>query len=151
MNKQTDPNNSTDKQIGTLQKQLQEQLKKINDVSYLVDDGDALQQTLEQLKAIHQDLQKHCKLDDGLRLRLSPHKKRLRLTSTDYHKVFYKKLQRRKKYKRKEQKQSFLIDLSNCNSEKWDQESETNVFIDQKANKKIVSLEKSDICSRNAI
>ena len=148
----TDPTNSTDKQIGTLQKQLQEQLKKINDVSYLVDDGDALQQTLEQLKAIHQDLQKHCKLDDGLRLRLSPHKKRLRLTSTDYHKVFYKKLQRRKKYKRKEeQKQSFLIDLSNCNSEKWDQESETNVFIDQKANKKIVSLEKSDICSRNAI
>jgi hypothetical protein len=101
----------SDLQIGTLQKQLREECKEIIDISYLVDNKDAINDALKKLENVHQELRKHTKVKNGISLRLSPQKRKLKLSSTDYHKVFYKKLERRKKYKRQDKnKHSFVID-----------------------------------------
>ena len=101
-----------EKQISTLQKRLREECKEITDISYLVDDKDAMNEALKRLEHVRQDLHKKTSAQSGISLRLSPHKKKLKLSSADYHKVFYKKLQRRKKYKRHDKKESLIIDLS---------------------------------------
>ena len=83
-----------------MQKRLGEECKEIIDISYVVDDKDAINEALKRLEHVRQDLRKKTSAQSGISLRLSPEKKKLKLSSADYHKVFYKKLQRRKKYKR---------------------------------------------------
>ena len=122
-----------EKHISTLQKRLREECKEIIDISYLVDDKDAINEALKRLEHVRQDLRKKTSAQSGISLRLSPEKKKLKLSSADYHKVFYKKLQRRKKYKRHDKKESLIIDLS-C--------GDKQILNQQKKNRKSVSSSK---------
>ena len=116
-----------------MQKRLREECKEITDISYLVDDKDAMNEALKRLEHVRQDLRKKTSAQSGISLRLSPQKKKLKLSSADYHKVFYKKLQRRKKYKRHDKKESLIIDLS-C--------GDKQILNQQKRNRKSVSSSK---------
>ena len=86
--------NGRDAQLAVLQKNLREEVKQINDLSYLVDDEDTLREVVTTMENVEKNLSNHCCAEKGLVVRLSPSKKKLK--SRDFHKVFYKKLQRRK-------------------------------------------------------
>lgn len=70
-----DVRQSSDLQIGTLQKRLREESKKIIDISYLVDNNNPINEALKKLEDVHQGLQQHTKLESGISLQLFPQKK----------------------------------------------------------------------------
>ena len=71
----------------------------MRDAAYNVEDPDCLQEALKNLAQVHSSLLSKIPNEGGLRMRTSPAKKRLKVTTMDYHKVFHKKLPLRRKKK----------------------------------------------------
>ena len=69
-------------------------LDKIDTINttFMVDVKTSISQAIKQLENIHLLLQKSCASINGIPLRTSPVKKKLKITSTKYHQVFHKKL-----------------------------------------------------------
>ena len=85
--------------VETLRKQLQQALETAKNFTYLIDDPSVLRQSLADVETVKLTLKRAAGDSGGLQLRLSP--KRLKVTSSEYHKVFHKKLPLRKRFKRK--------------------------------------------------
>ncbi|XP_028414338.1 uncharacterized protein LOC114537497 [Dendronephthya gigantea] len=85
-----------------LKQTFREKLSALQNISYLLDNENL--NLLENAIAIVDDLrvklQSASPKENGLLLRGSPEKKKLKITSTDYHKVFHKKLSLRRKRKK---------------------------------------------------
>lgn len=71
----------------------------MRDAAYNVEDPECLKEALKNLAQVHSSLLSKIPKEGGLRMRTSPAKKRLKVTSTDYHKVFHKKLPLRRRRK----------------------------------------------------
>lgn len=91
---------------------LMERLDNLKSLLFLVDNQEVLEDAAQTLEELTSSLREHCPNQDGLPLRQSPAKKRLKTTSVDYHKVFHKKLPMRKKYKRKDKNPKVVVDLT---------------------------------------
>ena len=85
--------------MAKLRTQVRETAGLVRDATYHVTNIDCLKEAMEALKKIHQSLMCNSLREGGLPIRSSPAKKRLKVTSLDYHKVFHKKLPLRRKRK----------------------------------------------------
>ena len=83
-----------------LQKKFQDALAGLKDVSFLLDDVGVLQEATTIVEKLLSNLRATCPKAEGLFLRSSPEKKKLKITTTEYHKVFHKKLSLRRKKKK---------------------------------------------------
>ena len=79
---------------------LRQNLQALVDLTYTVEDVSALDLALAKINEIITDLRKPCR-QGGLAVRQSPVKKKIKITSTDYHRIANKPLPLRKKYKRR--------------------------------------------------
>ena len=83
-----------------LQRQFQDKLSRLKNLSFLVEDVKVLQDAINIADNLQVALRATCPRVEGLFLRSSPAKRKLKITSIDYHKVFCKKLPLRKKQKK---------------------------------------------------
>lgn len=86
--------------LAKLRRQFQDKLDGLKNISFLVEDAKMLQEAINFADNLQVALRSTCPRVDGLLLRGSPEKKKLKITSPDYHKVFHKKLSLRKKRKK---------------------------------------------------
>ena len=86
--------------LAKLQRQFQDKLSGLKNLSFLVEDVKVLQDAINIADSLQVALRATCPRVCGLFLRSSPAKKKLKITSIDYHKVFHKKLPLRKKRKK---------------------------------------------------
>ena len=86
--------------LAKLQRQFQDKLSGLRNLSFLVEDVKVLQDAINIADNLHDALRATCPRVEGLFLRSSPAKNKLKITSIDYHKVFHKKLPLRKKRKK---------------------------------------------------
>ncbi|KXJ09652.1 hypothetical protein AC249_AIPGENE11456 [Exaiptasia diaphana] len=100
-----------------LSKTLQSKVKLLLDTSYILDDIGALKEAIKRVDDITSFLKSHCSFHNGLPLRSSPTKKKLKITSSDYHKVFHKQLPPRRRWKKKPDQPPIVIDLSDDDSD----------------------------------
>ena len=84
-----------------LRKVLHEKLEVLKNISYIADTEIALKNAIEGIEEIQRGLVSSCPHQNGIPLRNSPAKKKLKITKNEYHQVFHKKLPKRKKWKRK--------------------------------------------------
>ena len=87
--------------ISKLRKVLHEKLDALKNLSYLVDTVTNLEKAIESVEEIHQKLLTSCPKQNGIPLRCSPVKKKLKISKTEFHQVFHKSLPKRKKWKRR--------------------------------------------------
>ena len=97
-------------QSASLRKVLQAELNAVKDVSFLVDDDGILAKGVEEIRNVHDMLLKSCPKRNGLPLRNSPMKKKLKPNRVEYHQVFHKKLPKRRKWKKKTSFPKVIID-----------------------------------------
>lgn len=79
---------------------MQEKAKCIADLTYLVDNVTVLNSTLDALENVAKAMDASCTKREGLPIRQSPKKRKLKLNTVEYHKVFHSKLPSRKRFKR---------------------------------------------------
>ena len=72
-------------------------------------------------------LQKSCSSTHGIPLRISPFKKKLKITSTEYHQVFHKKLPPRRRWKKKTPKADVIFIEEDSNDDVDDDDAKRNV------------------------
>ena len=82
-----------------LQKSLIEKLNLARDCAFQVEDPEHLREALVYADKIYEHLIRNCPTSEGLPVRASPKKKRLKVTRVEYHQVFHKKLPLRRKKK----------------------------------------------------
>ena len=96
---ETNRNINSDPSVAKLRTQVRETAGLVRDATYHVTNIDCLKEAMEALKKIHHSLMCNSLREGSLPIRSSPPKKRLKVTSLDYHKVFHKKLPLRRKRK----------------------------------------------------
>ena len=74
-----------------LRRQFQEKLDGLKSISFMVEDAKMLQDAIGIADSLQVALCSTCTRVGGILLRGSPEKKKLKITLTDYHKVFHKK------------------------------------------------------------
>jgi len=79
---------------------LKEKAKCISDLTYLVEDVSVLQTALDSLKNVVTTMDTACIKQEGLPIRQSPRKRKLKLKNVEYHKVCHSKLPLRRRLKR---------------------------------------------------
>ena len=109
-----------------LRKLLLGKIDSMKNLIFLIDDANVLQDATSAVDAILANVQEHCPEQNGIPLRQSPVKKKLKKTSVDYHKVFHKKLPMRKKFSKKATNVR-VIDLT-------DEESTTPITTEEVSN-----------------
>ena len=80
-----------------LRKSIREKTARVCDAYYTVDDIECSKEAVEDFERIYETLRNHSPKENSLPTRISPVKKRLKVTKMDYHKVFHKPLPRRKR------------------------------------------------------
>jgi len=85
---------------------LKEKAKCISDLTYLVEDVSVLQTALDSLKNVVTTMDTACIKQEGLPIRQSPRKRKLKLKNVEYHKVFHSKLPLRRGLKSSKAPQS---------------------------------------------
>ena len=94
----------------SLRKVLQAELNAVKDVSFLVDHDSILAKAVEEIRNVYDMLLKSCPERNGLPLRNSPVKKKLKPNRVEYHQVFHKRLPKRRKWKKKTSFPKVFID-----------------------------------------
>jgi len=89
-----------EKEVIMLKGALKEKAKCISDLTYLVEDVSVLQTALDSLKNVVKAMDTACIKQEGLPIRQSPRKRKLKLKNVEYHKVFHSKLPLRRRLKR---------------------------------------------------
>ena len=82
---------------------------------------------LKQLENIQLVLQKSCSSTHGIPLRISPFKKKLKITSTEYHQVFHKKFPPKRRWKKKTTKADVIFIEEDSNDDVDDDDAKRNV------------------------
>ena len=75
-----------------LRKRLQERVDELRSATFVVDDSAILENTITTVESLLKDLRQSSSIENGLPLRQSPAKKKLKVTEVDYHKVKHKTL-----------------------------------------------------------
>ena len=75
-----------------LRKRLQEIVDELRSATFVVDDSAILENTITTVESLLKDLRQSSSLENGLPLRQSPAKKKLKVTEVDYHKMKQKTL-----------------------------------------------------------
>jgi hypothetical protein len=91
---------SPDQHTTKLWNVFHEKLDALKNLSYLIDMEDDLQMAIKSIEDIHHKLSISCPKQNGIPLRSSPVKKKLKINKTEYHQIFHKSLPKRKKWKR---------------------------------------------------
>ena len=99
-NKQPSKSNNT-----KLRKRLQERIDVLRSATFVVDDSAVLENALAMVQAILKELQESSSVENGLPLRQSPAKKKLKITQVEYHKVKHTTLPARRRHKKTEERQ----------------------------------------------
>lgn len=86
-------------QLSKLRKSLLEKLNIARDCVFNIEEAEHLQEALVYADKIYDLLIRNCPTKQGLPIRSSPPKKRLKVTSVEYHQIFHKKLPLRRKRK----------------------------------------------------
>ena len=94
-NKQPSKSNNT-----KLRKRLQERIDVLRSATFVVDDSAVLENALAMVQAILKELQESSSVENGLPLRQSPAKKKLKITQVEYHKVKHTTLPARRRHKK---------------------------------------------------
>ncbi|CAB4010226.1 Calcium-responsive transcription factor, partial [Paramuricea clavata] len=123
-----------------LRKLLLGKIDSLKNLIFLIDDANVLQNATSAVDAILANVQQHCPEQNGIPLRQSPVKKKLKKTSVDYHKVFHKKLPMRKKFSKKATNVR-LIDLT-------DEESTTPITTEEPKTSDIGPFKDGRTCTR---
>ena len=89
-----------EKEIIMLKGALKEKAKCISDLTYLVEDVSVLQKALDSLEDVFEAMDAACIKQEGLPIRQSPRKRKLKVKNVEYHKVFHSKLPLRRRLKR---------------------------------------------------
>lgn len=92
-------------------RRLQERIDVLRSVTFRIDDGTALENAISMVETLITQLQKSSPHQNGLPLRQSPVKKRLKVTEVDYHKVFHKKLPTRRWRNKKKKDRGEVVNL----------------------------------------
>ncbi|RMX48499.1 hypothetical protein pdam_00008486 [Pocillopora damicornis] len=98
----------------------------------MVDDKTTMSTALKQLENIQLMLKKSCSSTHGIPLRTSPVEKKLKITSTEYHQVFHKKLPPRRRWKKKTPKADVIFIEEDSNDDVDDDDAKrkaTNFFV----------------------
>ncbi|XP_046856088.1 uncharacterized protein LOC124449187 [Xenia sp. Carnegie-2017] len=106
---------TSNKSSKRLRKILQEQLGQIHSMTFLIDNETTLQEAVQKAESLKQFLEQNFPTENGLPLRLSPVKKKLKVTETKYHQIFHKALPPRRRKTKKST--PFTIDLTNVGDE----------------------------------
>ena len=85
--------------VEKLRKSVLEKASLVRDAAYNVEDPECLKEALKNLAQVHSSLLNKIPNEGGIRMRTSPAKKRLRVSTMDYHKVFHKTLPLRRRRK----------------------------------------------------
>ena len=85
--------------VEKLRKSVLEKASLVRDAAYNVEDPECLKEVLKNLAQVHSSLLNKIPNEGGIRMRTSPAKKRLRVSTMDYHKVFHKTLPLRRRRK----------------------------------------------------
>ena len=91
---------ATEKEIIMLKGALKEKARCISDLTYLVEDVSVLQKALDSLEDVAKAMDAACIKQEGLPIRQSPRKRKLKVKNVEYHKVFHSKLPLRRRLKR---------------------------------------------------
>ena len=75
-----------------LRKRLQERVDELRSATFVVDDSAILENTITTMESLLKDLRQSSSIENGLPLRQSPAKKKLKVTEVDYHKMKQKTL-----------------------------------------------------------
>lgn len=95
--------------VEKLRKRFLDEIDTVKNTAYIVDDESTMSAALKQLENIQLMLQKSCSSTNGIPLRISPVKKKLKITSTIYHQVFHKHLPPRRRWKKKTLKADVIL------------------------------------------
>lgn len=109
-----------------LRKRFLDNIDIVKNTAYMVDDITAMSEAIKQLENIHLLLQKSCSSVNGIPLRTSLIKKKLKITSTKYHQVFHSKLPPRQHWKKKNPKTEVVV-VEDSNDDVDDVESKKKV------------------------
>jgi len=71
---------------------IQERIDALRSATFMVDDGSVLESVKVEVESLLMQLKKSSPQENGLPLRQSPAKKKLKVTEADFHKVFHKTL-----------------------------------------------------------
>ena len=80
-----------------LRKRLQERVDELRSETFVVDDSAILENTITTVECLLKDLRQGSSIENGLPLRQSPAKKKLKVTEVDYHKVKHETLPKRRR------------------------------------------------------
>ena len=136
------PNNSphgttTTSTVEKLRKRFLDKIDTVKNITYMVDDEITMSTALKQLENIQLMLKKSCSSTHGIPLRISPAKKKLKITSTEYHQVFHKKLPPRRRWKKKTAKADviFIEEDSNDDVDNDDAKSKVSFMFNDKVSR----------------
>ena len=126
------PNNSpngttTTSTVEKLRKRFLDKIDTVKNITYMVDDEITMSTALKQLENIQLMLKKSCSSTHGIPLRISPVKKKLKITSTEYHQVFHKKLPPRRRWKKKTPKADVIFIEEDSNDDVDDDDAKRKV------------------------
>lgn len=93
----------------------------------MVDDKTTMSTALKQLENIQLMIKKSCSSTHGIPLRTSPVEKKLKITSTEYHQVFHKKLPPRRRWKKKTPKADVIFIEEDSNDDVDDDDAKRKV------------------------
>ena len=106
-NKQPSKSNNT-----KLRKRLQERIDVLRSATFVVDDSAVLENALAMVQALLKELQESSSVENGLPLRQSPAKKKLKITQVEYHKVKHTTLPARRRHKKRRKDRGVVVDLA---------------------------------------
>ena len=78
----------------------------------MVDDSAILENTITTVESLLKDLRQSSSIENGLPLRQSPAKKKLKVTEVDYHKVKHKTLPKRRRHSKRRKDRGVVVDLT---------------------------------------
>ncbi len=103
-NVQPKPSNTT-----KLRKRLQERRDVLRSATFTVDDSAVLENALTMVDAVLKELQQSASHENGLPLRQSPEKKKLKITQVDFHKVKHKSLPIRRRHNKRRKDRGVVV------------------------------------------
>lgn len=115
-----------------LRKRLQERIDALRSTTFLVSDSTVLENAIKTVENVLQEVQKSACHENGLPLRQSRAKKKLKITQVDYHKVIHKALPARRRRKKIKRERGVVVDLGkddNTTKDNAVESKEVNKFV----------------------
>ena len=103
-----------------LRKPLQERVDELRSATFVVDDSAILENTITTVESLPKYLCRGSSIKNGLPLRHSPAKKKLKVTEVDYHKVKHRTLPKCRWHGKRRKDRAMVVDLTKDDSNSKD-------------------------------